>query len=108
MSKKSLKNWIWDDLGLHLGGVWGALGRLLAAFGRLLGVKNRAFFKHWPNMGSKRPFGSILGGSWEDLGGFWEGLGRILADFWMDFRKIWERIWERVKEFEKSCSRVSK
>ena len=34
-AKKLLQNWIWDGLGLNLGGLWDDLGRLLAPFGRL-------------------------------------------------------------------------
>ena len=37
-SKKMLKKWIWDGLGLHLGRGWGALGRLLVALGRFLAI----------------------------------------------------------------------
>ena len=33
---KCLKKWIWEGLGLHLGGVWDSLGRLLDALRRLL------------------------------------------------------------------------
>ena len=33
---KSYKNWIGEGLGLHLGGVWDALERLAATFGRIL------------------------------------------------------------------------
>ena len=35
-SKKCFKNWIRKGLGLHLGGVWDALGRLLVAPERFL------------------------------------------------------------------------
>ena len=35
---KCPKEWIWDGLGLHLGGGWGALGRLLVALGSFLAV----------------------------------------------------------------------
>ena len=37
-SKKMLGKWIWDGLELHLGGGWGALGRLLVALGRFLAI----------------------------------------------------------------------
>ena len=37
-SKKMLKKWIWDGLGLHLGGGWDALGRLLVTLGRFLAI----------------------------------------------------------------------
>ena len=36
--QKLLKNLIWEGLGLHLGRVWEALGRLGATFGRILTV----------------------------------------------------------------------
>ena len=46
-AKKSLKNWIWEGLGLHLGGFWEGPGRLLGALGRFLAVllafKNQLF-----------------------------------------------------------------
>ena len=35
-AEKSLKNWIWEGLGLHLGGVWERLWRLLDALGPFL------------------------------------------------------------------------
>ena len=77
---KHAKKWIWEGLGLNLGGVWDALGRLLAALGRLLlifvDVLNDVFFKHGSKMDSKTPFGSILGGSWKDLGRIWGGFGK--------------------------------
>ena len=37
-AKKSPKNWIWEGLGLHLGGVWERLWRLLGALGPFLAV----------------------------------------------------------------------
>ena len=33
-AKKSVQDWVWEGLGLHLGRVWGALGSLLGALGR--------------------------------------------------------------------------
>ena len=36
--EKSHKNRFGEGLGLHFGGVWGDLGRLLGALGRLLAV----------------------------------------------------------------------
>ena len=85
-----------------------SLGRFWALLGGFLGLQNLAFVKHWPKMGSKRPSGSILEGFGEGSGRILEGLGRILANFWMDFGKIWGRILARVHEFEHSCDRVSK
>ena len=37
-SKKMLKKWIWDGLGLYLGGGWRALGRLFVPLGRFLAI----------------------------------------------------------------------
>ena len=37
-AKKSLKNWIWEGLGLHLGGLWERLRRILGALGPFLAV----------------------------------------------------------------------
>ena len=55
-----------------------------ALLGRFVGVGHRAFIKHWPKMGSKKPSGSILGGCLKDLGkfggGFGTSLGRILEN----------------------------
>ena len=61
-------------LGLTLGRVWDSLGPLLGALGRFLDVQNQAFFKHWPEMGSKRLSGSILGR-------FGKGFGKVLREF---------------------------
>ena len=44
-------------------------------------------------MGSRRPFGSILGGFSKVLGRFWGGFGTDLGDFWNGFGLILERIW---------------
>ena len=44
-------------------------------------------------MGSRRPFGSILGGFSKVLGRFWDGFGTDLGDFWNGFGLILERIW---------------
>ena len=37
-SQKSRQNWIWEGLGLHLGGGWDGLGRLLSTFDHFLVV----------------------------------------------------------------------
>ena len=61
---KLLKDWIWEGLGLHLGGSWDGLGVLLATFGRFLVVfrccSKPICFKHKSKMGLKMPFGSML------------------------------------------------
>ena len=83
-----------------------SLGRFGALLGGHLALQNLAFVKHWPKMVSKKLFGSILEGFGEGSGRIWEGLGWILADFWMDFGKIWGRIFVRVHELEQSCDRL--
>ena len=64
----------WASFGKGLGRSWASSERSWPPLGRFLGVQSRAFFKHGPKMGSKRPPGSILGR-------FGEGFGRILGRF---------------------------
>ena len=112
-NKKSIKNWIWEGLGLHLGGVWDGLGRLLGTFGRFLAVLGVFYIilfsnmgQHGPKMSSKRPLASILGRFWKGLGRILEGFGKVLEDFLklfyvkfamifkvfgIDFGRIWSR-----------------
>ena len=62
-------------------------------------VQNRAFFKHWPKMGSKGASGSILGGICEDFGRIWEGFGQNffhvglhLKGFGQRYGRIWANL----------------
>ena len=50
-AKKSPKNRIWEGLGLHLGGVWHGLGRLLGALGRLWGASGVSLWRSWRALG---------------------------------------------------------
>ena len=54
--KKSLKNWIWEGLGLHLGGVWNQV-RPTWVPNPQVKFKNRLFFRYlgptWANLGQK-------------------------------------------------------
>ena len=68
----------WASFGRDLGRSWASSGRSWPPLGRFLDIQSRAFFKHGPNMGSKRPSGSIWSRFWRVLGGFWE-----------DFRRVW-------------------
>ena len=81
-----LKKWIWEGLGLYLGGVWDALGSLLGASWPALGPSKWSFFKTlvqdklqeatWIDFGSiLEGFGEGFGRSWEDFAQFWKGLG---------------------------------
>ena len=101
--KKPLKNWIWDGFGLHLGGGWDALGRLLASLGRLLAVFGTFKIELFSNMGPRWPPRGLLGRLWVDLGsisgGFWRAWGRFGVDFewlqcllelsWGEFGNSW-------------------
>ena len=84
-NKKSLKKWIWEGFGLHLGGGWDVLGRLLATFGHLLAVFCTFKIEFFSSMGPRWAPRGLLGRLWVDLGsiwgGFWEGLGRFGVDF---------------------------
>ena len=71
----------WASFGKGLGRSGASSGRYWPPLGRFLGVQSRAFFKHGPKMGSKRPPGSILGGFGVNLGGFWKDLGRSREQF---------------------------
>ena len=75
----------WAPFGKGLGRSGPSFGYFWGLLDRFFGVLNQAFFKHKSKMGSKRPFGSILGGSWRDLdevwGGFGSGLGRNFKGF---------------------------
>ena len=71
---KWLKMWIWEGLGLHLGGLWRVLECLLGALGRLLAVLGAFKIEPFSSMGPRwAPRGL--------LDRFWEGLGRVLGGF---------------------------
>ena len=74
----------WAPFGRGLGRSGPPLGHFWALFGRYLGVLNQPFFKHRSKMESKRPFGSILEGFWEDSGRLWGGFGEGLGRIWED------------------------
>ena len=98
-SQKSRQNWIWEGLGLHLGGVWDALGRLLGAPGPLL-VAFWAFkIEFFSSIAPRWSPRGLLDRFGVDLGRFWEGFGRVLGGFWVnlgvDFEKNWGRIWRQ-------------
>ena len=69
----------WAPFGRGLGRSGPSFGHFWALWVRLFGVLNRLFFKHRSKMGSKRPFGSMLGRFLRALGRFWE-----------DFRRVWK------------------
>ena len=81
-AQKLFKNLIWEGLGLHLGGVWDALERLAATFGRILTACWTFQIISFKTMGQDglqeafwMAFGSILGGFGENLDASWENLG---------------------------------
>ena len=79
------KKWIWEGLGLHLERVWGGLGPLLAALGRLLLVFWTFNMQLFSSMGPTLAPRGLLDRFWDRLGriwaGFGEGLGRNLEGF---------------------------
>ena len=80
-TKKSLVNWFWGDLGLHLGRDWDGLGRLSNALRHLLavsGIQNRGFVQAMVQAALQEATGIDFGRVWE---GFGEGFGRF-----------WERV----------------
>ena len=93
-NKKSLQNSIWEGLGLHLGGAWDGLGRLLGALGPLLPVFLRLksiYFATLVQDGLQEPTGIDFG---RVLGGFGKVWGRFLelwGTFWTDFGSFWPK-----------------
>ena len=109
-AKKSPKNWIWEGLGLHLGGVWERLWRLLGALGPFLAVFGRSkasFFKaliqdrlqeaFWIEfgliLGFLAGFGRVWRGIWEHLEALGQGFGSPLGRFWRASLATLERSW---------------
>ena len=79
--QKSILGGSWAVLGRGLGPSWASFGCFWPPLGRLLDVQNRASFKHWPIMGSKRASGWILGRFGRVLERFWKNLGRNFGGF---------------------------
>ena len=69
----------WAPFGMGLGRSGPSFEHFWALFGNFLEVLSPPFFKHRSRMGSKRPFGSILGRFWRVLKGFGEDLGKVWA-----------------------------
>ena len=90
---KWFKKWIWEGLGPHLGGVWGGLGPLLDALGRLFAVFWAFKVELFSSMGPRWAPRGLLDRFWVDLGrdleGFWEDLAgsnySTLQSFTLDY-----------------------
>ena len=82
LTQKLVLGGSWAPFGRGLGRSWASSGRSWPPLGRFLDVQSRAFFKHGPKMGSKRPFGSIFGGVGESFGRFLGDFGRVWGDSW--------------------------
>ena len=76
----------WAPFGRGLGRSGPSFGHFLALFGRFVAALNQPFFKHRSRMGSKKPFGSILGRFSRVMEGFGEDFGRGWAGFWKIFQ----------------------
>ena len=76
---KHIKKWIWEGLGLNLGGGWDALGRLLAALGRLLLTFLTFPMMFFSSMGPRLTPRHLLDQFWEGLGRIWGGFGEGLG-----------------------------
>ena len=72
--EKRAQNALKNGFGRVLGSIWEGVGTVWAVFSALFDcfcdALNPSFFKYGSRMGSKRPFGSILGRFWRVLGGF--------------------------------------
>ena len=84
----------WAPFGRGLGRSGASFAHSWALLGRFGEVRDRAFIEHWSKIGSKRPSGSILGGSWrgsglgEDLGGSWDDFSQFCDGFWRDLGRF--------------------
>ena len=88
----------WASFGRGLGRSGASLGRSWVTFVRILDVQNTAFFKHGSKMGSKRPFGSTLGGSWEDLEKIWARFGQKSGSIWTFFWPVVGKFWKHLEK----------
>ena len=95
--KKSLKNWIWECLGLHLGGFGQAFKRDLEALGETWAVSKGLLFMLVFGV----VFKSALGASGLDFGsilmGFGRIFGRVLEGFWEGVGGICEHCWAEAR-----------
>ena len=98
LTQKSDLGGSWASFGRGLGRSGGSLGRSWVTFVRILDVQNTAFFKHGSKMGSKRPFGSSLGGSWEDLGKIWARFGQKSGSIWTFFWPVVGKFWKHLEK----------
>ena len=78
-----------------MGRVWGSLGPLLGALGRLLAVFGTFKIKLFSSIGPRWAAKGLLARFWVDLGKvlkrFWadlEGFGRVLGGLWKDFKSF--------------------
>ena len=78
-AKKSLKKWIWEGLGPHLGRVWDGLGYLLDALGRLLLVFGTFKILLFSNMGPTWAPRGLLARFRGGLGRIWVRFGESLG-----------------------------
>ena len=88
-ARKSLQNWIWEGLGLHLGGVWDGLGLFWRPLGGflvvflvfLIGLFSSIGLR-WGPKGLLRRFGM-------DFGGFGGGFGQANTSIFQFLVVIW-------------------
>ena len=102
MVEKGTQNALKSGFGRVLGSIWEGVGTVWAVFWALFGCSfdtlNPSFFKHRSRMGSKRPYGSILGRFWNVLKRFGEDFGRV----WIHFGSILDgsgRVWLTLFKF---------
>ena len=78
-----------EGLGLHLGGLWEAIGRSPGVLGRLLAVFWAFEIKLFSNMGPRWAPRGHLDRYWEGLGMVWEGFGEGFGRIWYLFNSLW-------------------
>ena len=89
-NKKSLQNSIWEGLGLHLGGAWDGLGRLLGALGPLLPVFLTFKINIFCNIGPRWAPRAYWDRFWEGSGRIWKVWGRVFGTLGYLLDRFWE------------------
>ena len=82
IAQKSDSGGSWAPFGKGLERSGPSWGHYWAHFGCLLDVPERILLNHWSNMGSKRPFESILDQFWEGLRRIWGRVGQVSGQVW--------------------------
>ena len=83
--KKAFKNWLWQRLGLYLGGFGRGFGRDLETLGASWVVFGALFFMLVFGMVFKSGLGGFWARFWPDFTGVGKDFGKVRGGFWAGF-----------------------